>query len=197
MKGMYVSLTPLRCSYFDFSFSRSLTMRVMSTLKTVWTWGLVRLDSTMRCAMMLRILVMGTSSPGSGWAAAGLAGAGAAGGGGAAAGVGAAGGLARPSRWPTMSVLVTRPAAPVPGTWVRSTLLSFAILRTSGEERTLSPSEAEAAGAAAAAAGAEAAGAAALAAGAAAPPPMTPTTVLMVTVLPSGTLISVRIPAAG
>ncbi len=30
-----------------------------------------------------------------------------------------------------------RPAEPVPGTWLRSTLLSFAILRTSGDERTL------------------------------------------------------------
>src|SRR6202041_2015087 len=75
MKGMYVSLTPLRCSYFDFSFSRSLTMRVISTLKTVWTWGLVRLDSTMRWAMMERIFDMGTSSPGCGCAATGLAGA--------------------------------------------------------------------------------------------------------------------------
>ena len=44
-----------------------------------------------------------------------------------------------PSRWPTMSLLVMRPAAPVPGTWCRSTLLSFAILRTSGEERTSRP----------------------------------------------------------
>src|ERR1700729_3579862 len=66
MKGMYVSLTPLRCSYFAFSFSRSLTMRVMSTLKTVWTCGLVCLDSTMRFAIIERILVMGTSSPGMG-----------------------------------------------------------------------------------------------------------------------------------
>src|SRR5579875_1387639 len=66
MNGMYVSLTPLRCSYLFFSFSRSLTMRVMSTLKTVWTWALVCLDSTMRFAMMARILDMGTSSPGCG-----------------------------------------------------------------------------------------------------------------------------------
>src|SRR5580704_4897702 len=78
-KGMYVNLTPLRCSYFDFSFSRILTMRVMSTLKTVWTCGLVRFDSTMRCAMIERIFVIGTSSPGCGWGAAGLAGAEAAG----------------------------------------------------------------------------------------------------------------------
>src|SRR4030088_1389427 len=73
MKGIYVSLTPLRCSYFDFSFSRILTMRVISTLKTVWTCGLVRFDSTMRCAMMERIFDMGTSSPGCGCGAAGFA----------------------------------------------------------------------------------------------------------------------------
>ena len=48
-------------------------MRVMSTLKTVWTCGLVRLDSTMRCAMMLRILVMGTRLPGRGTFVAGVA----------------------------------------------------------------------------------------------------------------------------
>src|SRR5579875_1883806 len=70
MKGMYVSFTPLRCSYLFFSFSRSRTMRVMSTLKTVWTCALVCLDSTMRRAMMARILDMGTSSPGSGVGAA-------------------------------------------------------------------------------------------------------------------------------
>src|SRR5258708_40370535 len=94
-----------------------------------------------------------------------------------AAAAGAAAAFAPPSRWLTMSLLVTRPAAPVPGTWVRSTLLSFAILRTSGEERTLSPSAADAAGAAAtgAAAGAATAGAA-FAAGAPAAPPMTAAT---------------------
>src|SRR5882672_3249320 len=91
MKGMYVNLTPLRCSYFDFSFSRILTMRVMSTLKTVWTCGLVRLDSTMRCAMIERIFDIGTSSPGCGWGAAGLAAAGAEGAGVDAAGAAAIG----------------------------------------------------------------------------------------------------------
>ena len=35
-----------------------------------------------------------------------------------------------------MSSLVMRPAAPVPATWLRSTSFSFAILRTSGEERS-------------------------------------------------------------
>src|SRR5258708_7917412 len=99
-----------------------------------------------------------------------------------------------------MSVLVMRPEAPVPGTFVRSTLLSFAILRTRGEERTRSPSAAVGGGAAAgvAAAGTGAVGAAA--AGAAdfpAVPPMTATTVLIVTVEPSATLISERTPATG
>ena len=49
-------------------------MRVMSTLKTVWTCGLVCLDSTMRLAMIERILVMGTSSPSCCTPAAALAG---------------------------------------------------------------------------------------------------------------------------
>src|SRR6201996_8366432 len=100
-----------------------------------------------------------------------------------------------------MSCLVMRPEAPVPGTVARSTLFSEAILRTNGEERGRSPAEAAAAGAAGAGAGAGAAAgafagaaveAAGLAAGAAAPPPMTATTVLMLTVDTPGTLISVR-----
>ena len=61
----------------------------MSTLKTVWTCGLVCLDSTMRCAMMLRILVMGTRLPGMG-TSAGVAAEGLAG---AAAGAGFGGGI--------------------------------------------------------------------------------------------------------
>src|ERR1700744_1974929 len=73
MNGMYVSFTPLRCSYLFFSFSRSLTMRVMSTLKTVWTCALVCLDSTMRLAMMPRILDQGSNVPGAGVGAAGAA----------------------------------------------------------------------------------------------------------------------------
>ena len=72
----------------------------------------------------------------------------------------AAAGFGPCSRWLRMSVLVMRPEAPVPGTWVRSTLLSFAILRTSGEERTRSPPmlwlQREGAAAGAAAAGADA-----------------------------------------
>src|ERR1019366_4123104 len=125
---------------------------------------------------------------------------------GAAADAGAAAGAALAagfSRWPRMSVLVIRPAEPVPGTCARSTLLSFAILRTSGDERSFSP-EAAAAGVSATAAGATgaaAAGAGFAAAGVAAalpaPPPITATTVLMVTVEPSGNLISVSVPAAG
>src|ERR1700677_1252588 len=101
-----------------------------------------------------------------------------------------------------MSVFVMRPEAPVPETLVRSTLLSFAILRTSGDERTRSPSVAAAvvAGANAgadAAAGVAATGPAAGVAALPAPPPITATTVLMVTVAPSATLISDRIPATG
>src|SRR6185312_16639279 len=101
-----------------------------------------------------------------------------------------------------MSLLVMRPEAPVPGTWARSTLLSLAILRTSGEERTRSPAvaAAEATGGVGAAAGTPA-GAVATGAGAAAalpaPPPITATTVLIETVEPSGTLISVSVPATG
>src|ERR1700749_1352706 len=92
MNGMQVSLTPLRCSYLDFSFSRMRTMRLMSILKTVCTWALVRLESTMRWAMMERIRVNGTSSsPGMATGATG----GAAGFAAAGAGVGAVtGGLA-------------------------------------------------------------------------------------------------------
>src|SRR5260370_34066309 len=94
-----------------------------------------------------------------------------------------------------------RPEAPVPGTLVRSTLFSFAILRTSGEERTRSPSATAGVGAGAgvAAAGAGVGGAAAAAGTADFPaaPPMTATTVLMVTVEPSGTLISERAAAKG
>src|SRR5271156_4747467 len=98
-----------------------------------------------------------------------------------------------------MSLFVMRPDAPVPATRFRSTSLSFAIFRTSGEERTRSPLLATACtgdGAAAGAAGAEAraAGADALAPLAGAAPPITATTVLMVTVDPSANLISVSTP---
>src|SRR5579875_3607733 len=208
INGIYVNLTPLRCSYFDFSFSRIFTMRVKSILKTVCTCALVRLESTMRCAMMDLIRLIGTSSPGSAevTGAAGAAAFAAAGGAGAAeaeADAGAAAGVAAApcfSRKPSTSSFVMRPPAPVPGTWARSRLFSLAILRTSGEERGVSFTSADAAcGAATSAFAGAGAGAGAAGAGAAAPasPPMTPTTVLICTVWPAGTLISVSTPAAG
>ena len=64
MNGRNVSFTPLRVSHALRFFSRNLAMRVISTLKTECTWALVRLDSTMRSAIFLRIGVMGTTSPG-------------------------------------------------------------------------------------------------------------------------------------
>src|ERR1700733_11715441 len=126
----------------------------------------------MRCAMIERIFDMGTSSPGCGWGALGLA---AAGGGVVAAGA-AATDFGPCSMWLTMSVLVMRPDAPVPATCERSTLLSFAILRTSGEERTRSPDAAEAEDTAATGVAAVAAGAGVDAAGAAVLPAAPPIT---------------------
>src|SRR5579884_2276842 len=161
----------------------------------------------MRCAMMALMRLMGTSSPGSPdvTGAAGAAGAAGFAAAGAGAGAGVAGtGAAAPcfSIKPSTSSLVMRPPAPVPGTWLRSRLLSFAILRTSGEERgaSFTPAVAAATGAGAAAGASTFAGGAAGAdTGAAAPasPPITPTTVLICTVCPAGTLISVSTPAAG
>ena len=178
-------------------------MRVKSILKTVCTCGLVRFDSTMRCAMIERMRVSGTSSPGAGvtaGAAAGLAVAA-----GAAVETGAGAGAPPFSMYARMSSFVTRPPAPVPCTALRLMLCSRAILRTSGEERTCSASSVEtgcAAGALTLGAGAAAAacaGAGAAAAGAAPSPapPITATTVLICTVCPAGILISVRTPAAG
>src|SRR6185295_11916210 len=71
-------------------------------------------------------------------AAAGAgAGAGADDGAAGAAGLGALGvdDPGRVSMWPRMSCFVTRPAIPVPGTLLMSTLCSAAILRTTGEDR--------------------------------------------------------------
>src|SRR5450432_619944 len=220
MNGIYVSLTPLRCSYFAFSFSRMRTIPVRSILKQVWTWGLMRLESTMRCAMIERMRVRGTSSPGwgpaagAGLAAAGAAatGAGAAGAGTGATGAGTAGAAAAvafppgpfSARYCRTFSLVMRPADPVPVTLVRSRLLSLAILRTRGEDRTdeAPPSTASSVSASDSAAGVAAGGAAAIgaaaatggvaAAGAAAVPPAAPpgappitaTTVLIWTVDP-------------
>src|SRR5271170_3017807 len=101
-----------------------------------------------------------------------------------------------------------RPPEPVPFTLLRSRLFSLAILRTSGEERTpsmLTDSSASTGSSclaatgcgAGAAAGAALLGAAAGAAPAEADPPITATTVLIWTVVPSGTLISVSVPAMG
>src|ERR1039457_6466911 len=101
-----------------------------------------------------------------------------------------------------MSPFVIRPADPVPATWLKSTLLSFAIFLTSGDDRTFSPEAAAAAGSATAATGAAAEAGAAFAGagptGFPAPlPPTTATTVFPPTVAPSGNLISVSTPAAG
>src|SRR5579863_6974359 len=100
--------------------------------------------------MILRICVIGTTSPGNA-AAAGAVG----------LGEGAddeiAGALARAetagapaagagfSRNAIMSCLVMRPPIPVPGTCDRFTLCSRAILRTSGEDRACSSSSSRAA----------------------------------------------------
>src|ERR1700733_11917821 len=140
--GMKVSRTPWRCSNPFLCLARRLTMRVKSTSYMQWTWALVRRDSIMRWAMILRILVRGTRSPGY------AAGAGAEGRDGvevcacwlgAEAGVGAAatadGARSMKAR---MSCLVMRPPRPVPETWERLTPCSRAILRTSGEERVSS-----------------------------------------------------------
>src|SRR6476646_7396692 len=71
MKGRNVSLTPLRASHALRFFSRNRAMRVISILKIECTCALVRLDSTMRSAIFLRIGVMGTDSPGIVWIAGG------------------------------------------------------------------------------------------------------------------------------
>src|SRR6185369_9847994 len=185
-------------------------MRVRSTSNMQCTWALVRRDSIMRWAMILRIWLMGTRSPGmatgAGVPASGLAeGTVAAG----AAGAGA------PSRNAVMSCLVMRPPNPVPGTCARSMLCSRAILRTSGEERAWSSSSREASGCETGATGFGSATGAAVRAGAtsffagadgaagaglaAAPSPseIVPTTVFTCTVAPSATLMSCRTPEAG
>src|ERR1039458_5160418 len=103
----------------------------------------------MRCAMIERILVMGTSSPGSAGeveATAGAAG-GVADAEGAGDGVGiaaAATGAAEPAPFSlrnlSASSFVMRPPEPVPGICLRSRLLSRAMRRTSGEDRRRSAS---------------------------------------------------------
>src|SRR5664280_2178790 len=105
----------------------------MSTLKTVWTCGLICALSAMRWAIMARILVSGTSAPGKGGMAdvvqsdGRTSGGTADGSGGAAAGAGlvvgasATGGAADGAflascwlRWRRMSSFVMRPCGPVP-----------------------------------------------------------------------------------
>src|SRR5215467_2289469 len=112
-----------------------------------------------------------------------------------------------------MSVLLMRPPNPVPGTVARSMLFSRAMRRTSGEERISSAARAIGWGAAGRGVGADTAvagtgcgargawvgagaGAEGTVAGAPAPP-ITATTVLTWTVVPSFTLISRSTPADG
>jgi len=127
-------------------------MRVMSTSNMQCTCALVRRDSIIRCAMMRRMLVRGTRSPG----IAVVAGRGA-GGAGAGADVIVEGWASPPGKdgcWTgetpvtpefesmkaNMSCFVMRPPRPVPSTCERLTLCSRAILRTRGDERACSSS---------------------------------------------------------
>src|SRR5882724_10742059 len=100
----------------------------------------------MRLAMMERMRVMGTSSPGCGAAVGAVAVVGLAAAGaddvGAEVEAAAADAFAPPLfMYPRMSVFVMRPAEPEPAmpAAASSMLFSFAILRTSGEERGASP----------------------------------------------------------
>src|SRR5216684_7735929 len=61
-KGMKVRRAPWRFSKADLVLLRRCTIRVRSTSNMQWTWALVRRDSIMRWAMILRIWVMGTRS---------------------------------------------------------------------------------------------------------------------------------------
>src|SRR6266853_5319243 len=72
--GIKVRRTPWRCSNAFLCLARSATMREKSTSYMQWTWALVRRDSIMRWAMILRMFVMGTRSPGYGAGAGGAAG---------------------------------------------------------------------------------------------------------------------------
>src|SRR5277367_4231075 len=177
-------------------------MRLMSILKTVCTWALVRLESTIRWAMIERMRVSGTSSsPTVATGDGGAAGLAAAGAGAGAAGLGAGAAGAPLARWLRMSSFVILPADPVPGTWRRSRLFSLAILRTSGEERTRSPDSAASVSASGSATvWAIETGAGGVLGAALAPPAaplITATTVLIWTVVPACTLISESTPAAG
>src|ERR1700747_1509551 len=72
--GMKVRRAPWPCSNPALCLLRRSTMRVKSTSYMQWTWALVRRDSIMRWAMILRMLVMGTRSPGNGAGAVGAGG---------------------------------------------------------------------------------------------------------------------------
>src|SRR6267154_2104172 len=72
--GIKVRRTLWRCSNAFLCLARSATMREKSTSYMQWTWALVRRDSIMRWAMILRMFVMGTRSPGYGAGAGGGAG---------------------------------------------------------------------------------------------------------------------------
>src|SRR6266436_7182676 len=63
-KGMKVRRAPWRFSKADLVLLLRCTIRVRSTSNMQWTWALVRRDSIMRWAMILRIWFMGTRSPG-------------------------------------------------------------------------------------------------------------------------------------
>ena len=182
-------------------------MRVISTLKTVWTCGLVRLDSTMRLRDDGAHLRHGDELAGQRLRRGRFG--------------GEQGPQLRERQEPryrvrsrgfratfevarAMSSLVMRPEAPVPATCDE---VHVVLLRDLANERRGARTLAldcggrrGAAGSGGSGAGAAGAGAAAAAAGAAAfpaAPPMTATTVLIVTVEPSGTLISERTPATG
>src|SRR5277367_3417276 len=100
----------------------------------------------MRWAIILRMLVMGTRSPGNAAGAGGAAGRAAAAGGAAGETLEVAvevdalltGALDCPSMNERMSCFVMRPPSPVPETWERFTPCSRAILRTRGDERASS-----------------------------------------------------------
>ena len=142
-KGMNVSFAPLRFSQSARSRSRSFTMRVILISKIECTCALVRFDATMCSAIFLRMVDIGTRSPGITIAGAGTVGTGwrataAAGRPPADAAAGDPAGCSSTKR--RMSSLVMRPPRPLPETCARSTLWSRAMRRTSGDDRTRCPS---------------------------------------------------------
>src|SRR5713226_5990826 len=116
-KGMKVRRAPWRFSKADLVLLRRCTIRVRSTSYMQWTWALVRRDSIMRWAIILRIFIMGTRSPGYGAGAEGAAGRASAEAEAvelAAAEPEVAGADDRRSMKDVMSCLVMRPPSPVP-----------------------------------------------------------------------------------